>query len=126
MDAANSEIVAQSDELRRAGERMEKDRLRTQEEREALLDEKDEELDQLKQRTHQKELDRLRNQYEAQIADLTQQLQTEETRRRQEGGDYTQELQDAIEREREALKQLQVLVTMERTTQLQSNDRFAV
>jgi len=105
---------------------MEKDRLRTQEEREALLDEKDEELDQLKQRTHQKELDRLRNQYEAQIADLTQQLQTEETRRRQEGGDYTQELQDAIEREREALKQLQVLVTMERTTQLQSNDRFAV
>lgn len=105
LDVANAEIQAQSEELRRAGERMEKDRLRAQEEREDLLDEQEEELEQLHQ-THKVELERLRHQFESQIAELTNQLHTEETKRRQEGGDYTQELQDAIERERMALKQL--------------------
>lgn len=117
LEAAHTEILAQSDELRRAGERMEKDRIRAQEEREDLLDEQDEELEQLNQR-HQQEMDTMRKQYEAQVADLTNQLHAEETKRRQEGGDYTQELQDAIERERDALKKLNV-ITLEKT-QLQT------
>lgn len=110
LDTATAEIQAQSEELRRAGERMEKDRLRAKEEREDLLDEQEEELEQAHQ-SHKQELDALRRQYEAQISDLTNQLQTIETKRRQEGGDYTQELQDAIERERVVLKQLNSVTT---------------
>ena len=117
LESANAEIQAQSEELQRAGERMEKDRSRAQEEREDLLDEQEEELEQVHQ-AHKTEIDGIRKQYESQIADLTNQLRTEETRRRQEGGDYTQELHDAIEREREALKQLNDAVA--ESTQLQT------
>jgi len=110
LEAANAEIQAQAEELRRAGERMEKDRVRAQEEREDLLDEQEEELEQVHQR-HKDEVDGIRKQYESQIMELTNQLHTEETKRRKEGGDYTQELQDAIERERIALKQLNDAIT---------------
>ena len=117
LESANAEIQAQSEELQRAGERMEKDRARAQEEREDLLDEQEEELEQVHQ-AHKTEVDGIRKQYESQIADLMNQLRTEETRRRQEGGDYTQELHDAIERERGALKQLNDVVT--ESTQLRT------
>eukprot|EP00934_Nitzschia_sp_Nitz4_P007798 Nitzschia sp. Nitz4//scaffold9_size221794//219273//221945//NITZ4_001390-RA/size221794-processed-gene-0.356-mRNA-1//-1//CDS//3329561133//7788//frame0 len=105
LEVANAEIHAQSEELRRAGERMEKDRVRAQEERQDLMDDQEDEIDQI-QANHQAELDQLRNQYESQMAELTQQLEKEETLRRVEGGDLSQELQDALQRERDALKQL--------------------
>ena len=44
--------------------------------------------------------------YEDQVEDLQERLSLEEEKRMQEGGDWTQELEDSMEREREALKRL--------------------
>jgi hypothetical protein len=105
LQAANTEIHAQSEELRRAGERMEKDRKTAHDDREELLDEQDEEIEQLKaQQTT--ELEEIKMNYEKQISELTNQLQTEEKKRMQEDGDWTQEMEDAVGRERDALKKL--------------------
>lgn len=105
LEAANSEIHAQGEELRRAGERMEKDRKLAQDEREELLDEQDEEIDQLKE-LHTTEINNRKSSYERQITELTSRLQVEESLRMQEGGDWTKELEDAVGRERDALKKL--------------------
>ncbi|KAL3944334.1 MAG: hypothetical protein SGBAC_001581 [Bacillariaceae sp.] len=105
LEAANSEIHAQSEELRRTGDRMEKDRRLAQEEREELLDEQDEEVEQLKT-SHTSEIENLKAHYEKQLSDLTNKLESEETRRAQEGGNWTKELDDALNREREVLKNL--------------------
>eukprot|EP00980_Cylindrotheca_fusiformis_P001506 scaffold346_cov116-Cylindrotheca_fusiformis.AAC.20 len=113
LETANSEIHAQAEELRRAGERMEKDRKLAQDEREELLDEQDEEVEQLKE-LHATEVNDLKSSYERQINELTKRLQVEESLRMQEGGDWTKELEDAVARERDALKQLNE-VTLEKS-----------
>jgi hypothetical protein len=105
LEATNSEIHAQVEELRRAGERMEKDRKLAQDEREELLDEQDDEIEQLKA-LHTTEVNDLKSSYGQQITELTNRLQVEETLRMQEDGDWTKELEDAVGRERDALKKL--------------------
>mmetsp|Transcript_9078 Transcript_9078/g.21583 ORF Transcript_9078/g.21583 Transcript_9078/m.21583 type:complete len:821 (+) Transcript_9078:71-2533(+) len=105
LEAANSEIHAQGEELRRAGDRMEKDRRLAQEEREELLDDQDEEIEQLKT-LHTSEIESLKANYEKRLSDLTNKLESEESRRAQEGGNWTKELDDAVKREREVLKNL--------------------
>jgi hypothetical protein len=105
LEATNSEIHAQVEELRRAGERMEKDRKLAQDDREELLDEQDDEIEQLKA-LHTTEVSDLKSSYGQQITDLTNRLQVEETLRMQEDGDWTKELEDAVGRERDALKKL--------------------
>ena len=105
METAEAEINAQREELLRAGERMEKDRTRWQEEREDLLDDHDDELEQIRE-AHERELNELRSQYEKQMFELENRLQLEERKRMQEGGDWTKELEDALQRERDALKRL--------------------
>ena len=105
LETAEAEINAQREELLRAGERMEKDRARFQEERDDMLDEHDDEIDQLKE-IHESEISAQKSQFEKQIKDLRQQLRLEESRRKQEGGDWTKELEDAIQREKDALLQL--------------------
>ncbi|CAJ1951483.1 unnamed protein product [Cylindrotheca closterium] len=105
LEAANSEIHAQGEELRRAGERMEKDRRLAQEEREELLDDQDEEVEQLKA-LHTTEIEILKASYEKQLNDVTNKLDSEEARRAQESGSWTKELDDSVKREREALENL--------------------
>jgi len=103
--AANSEIHAQGEELRRAGERMEKDRRLAQEEREELLDDQDEEIEQLKA-LHSSEIDALKTNYEKQLDDIKEKLESEVARRAQEGGNWNKEYDNAVNREQEALKDL--------------------
>ena len=70
-----------------------------------MLDEHDDEVDQLKE-IHEAEMAAQKTQYEKQIEELRQQLKFEESRRKQEGGDWNKELEDAIQREKDALLQL--------------------
>lgn len=105
LEIAEAEMAAQRQELQRAAERMEKDRARNNEEREDLLDEHEEELEQLKEH-YEKLLAEQKVHYEDQVEDLQERLSLEEEKRMQEGGDWTQELEDSMEREREALKRL--------------------
>ena len=78
--------------------------MREREEREDLLDEHDDEIDELK-KNHDEEMEKLRSQYETQVTDLTDRLKREERKRMQEDGDWTKELEDVVERERDALNQ---------------------
>jgi chromosome segregation ATPase len=105
LDTADAEINAQREELLRAGERMEKDRTRAQADREDLLDDHDEELEQIKE-MQDAAMAELKAQYEKQIQDLKSRLETEESRRMQEGGDWSNELKDAIQREKDVLVRL--------------------
>ena len=105
LETSEAEIDAQREELMRAAERMEKDRTRAQEDREDLLDDHEDEVEQLKE-SHNMELADQKARYEKQIEDLESRLQHEETQRMQEGGDWTKELEDALQRERDALKKL--------------------
>ena len=110
LETANSEVHAQNEELRRAGERMEKDRKRADEEREELFDEHEEEVEQMKE-SHEKEINEMRGQYESQIAQLQKTLEVEESKRLQEGGDWTKELEDSVQRERDAIVKVNELET---------------
>jgi hypothetical protein len=116
LETSDAEIHAQREELLRAGERMEKDRARAQEEREDILDDHEEEVEQLKE-AHQVELADQKARYEKQIQDLESRLKHEETQRMQEGGDWTKELEDALQRERDALKRLSEVETEKSTLQ---------
>ena len=99
LDTANAEIAAQSEELQSAAGLMEKERKKAKEEREYLLDDHDEELDELK-KSHGEAMDNLRKEYKRQVAELKEQLQKEEHQRKQEDEDWTKEVADAAERER--------------------------
>ena len=105
LETAEGEMAAQRQELQRAAERMEKDRARNNEEREDLLDDHEEELEHMKEH-YEKLLVEQRNHYEAKLKDLQDRLAVEEEKRLKEGGDWTQELEESVEREREALKRL--------------------
>jgi hypothetical protein len=116
METAEAEITAQRQELSRAGERMEKDRKRAQEDREDFLDDHDEELDQLKVQ-HDAAMAEQKEQYEKQLKDLRTRLETEEKKRMQEGGDWTMDLEDALQRERDALLKLNEVESEKNTCQ---------
>lgn len=105
LESAESEMAAQRQELQRAAERMEQDRVRNNEEREDLLDEHDEELENMKEH-YEKLLAEQKEHYEEQAEELHERLSMEEEKRMQEGGDWTKELEDSVQREREALKRL--------------------
>ena len=105
LENAETEVIAQREELTRAAERMEKDRVKHNEEREDLMDEHDEELEQQKEQ-YEQQLAEQKDQYEDQLEELEERLATMEEKRTQEGGDWTKELEDAVEREREVIKKL--------------------
>mmetsp|Transcript_10688 Transcript_10688/g.16371 ORF Transcript_10688/g.16371 Transcript_10688/m.16371 type:complete len:743 (-) Transcript_10688:2880-5108(-) len=105
LETSEAEVKAQQEELERAAERMEKDRHRANEEREDLLDEQEEELETQKKQ-YEKELAELKDRYEDQLEELEERLSMVEEKRKIEGGDWTKELEDALQRERDALKKL--------------------
>jgi len=117
IQTSEAEIEAQAKELHRAGEQLAENRTKAQEEQDDLLDEHEEEIEELEKK-HQEEVDTLRAEYENTIAEWKNRYELEQKKRQQEGGDWTQELEDAIQREKDALKRLHD-VTREKT-ELQS------
>ena len=107
LERANGEIRALQDELLTAGQQMQEERQGLKEEREELLDEQEAEIQQLTS-DHAMALKEQKQHYEAQIKDLRNQLRQEQQERVQEEGDYTQDLQEALEREKAALQQIQI------------------
>ena len=105
LESSEAEVNAQRDELKRAGERLEKERSRANEEREDLLDDHDEELETQKEQ-YEGMLKDQKEQYEEQVQDLRDRLGRLEKQRAQEDGDWTKELEDALQRERDALQKL--------------------
>jgi len=103
LDAAQTEINAQQKELEQAAERLEEDRQLADEEREDLLDEHEDALRNLKE-SYETRLEVQKQEYESKLGDVKQKLATEAHMRVQEGGDMTEELEEALEREREALQ----------------------
>jgi hypothetical protein len=118
LESTETEVQAQREELERAAERMEKDRSKHNEDREELMDEHDEELEQLKEQYEQQLADQ-KDQFEDQIEELEERLSSLDEKRTQEGGDWTKELEDSVQREREAIKKLSEIksenVTMKST-----------
>jgi hypothetical protein len=101
LEQAENEITALRGELGRAAERMEKDRSRAKDQKEAM------------QKTHAEELNSQRKQHEQVLTDqktrLTEQLgkykeklSELENQRKQEGGDWNKEISQAFQREEEA------------------------
>eukprot|EP00751_Fragilariopsis_kerguelensis_P024385 CAMPEP_0170874790 /NCGR_PEP_ID=MMETSP0734-20130129/28446_1 /TAXON_ID=186038 /ORGANISM="Fragilariopsis kerguelensis, Strain L26-C5" /LENGTH=989 /DNA_ID=CAMNT_0011255983 /DNA_START=1100 /DNA_END=4069 /DNA_ORIENTATION=- len=107
---SETEIEAQAEELRRAGEEMENIRTISKEEREDLLDDHDEEREDI-QREHQLDLDKIRQEYERTITEWKDRFESEESLRQQQGGDSINELRDANQREKDALKKLAYVTT---------------
>jgi len=105
LEAADSEINAQREELSRAAERLERDRNRHRDERDEIEDEHEEEIDAQKEH-YELQLKNLKEHYEQQVADLEERLKHNEHMRQQEGGDWTKELEEALQRERVQLTKL--------------------
>lgn len=105
LESSEAEVKAQQEELLRAAERMEKDRQRANEDREDLMDEEEEELENQKVQ-YEKELKEQKERYEDQLEELEERIANSEEKRMQEGGDWTKELEDTIQREREGIKKV--------------------
>jgi hypothetical protein len=113
---SEQEIEAQAKELQRAGQEMENIRKTAKEEQEDILEDHEDELEEL-QREHQTRMDRMRQDYETTIAQWKEHLEREQAKRQQEGGNWNQELEDAVHRERDALQKLhQATVENDRLT----------
>jgi hypothetical protein len=105
LDQARAELNAQQDELESAAARMKQDRLQMKQEREELLDEQEEELQQLRDH-YDALLAEQKEHYENELEDSRDRMQRSEQIHLAEGGDMTMELEGALQREREALKEL--------------------
>ena len=108
LEAAESELQAQRKELERAAERMEKDRVRHKDEKEVTKKQKDAEITQLKTE-HTKSMEAQQTRFEEQLDRYRKKLSEEEQRRKQEGGDWNQEMSNAIDREQEIRQTLTVM-----------------
>lgn len=108
LDTAHAELEAQQRELEQAAQRMQQERERAEDDREDLIDEHEEVLQQTKHQ-YESEIQSLKETYEGQMQELRSQLERESHMRRQEGGDMTKELDDSIQRERDALQRASAL-----------------
>jgi hypothetical protein len=108
LNAARTELQAQQKELLQAADRMQHDRTHQKEELDLLEEEHEEELTHLTS-DFQQQLTQQKQDYEKQLQDLRELLQTEAQKRQEEGGDWTKELQDTLVRERNGLKELNVI-----------------
>jgi hypothetical protein len=105
LDAANVEIEAQHKELQNAAKTLQVDRERADEEREDLLDEHEDEITRLKQ-SYDQQLEIQKKTCDAELLQVTARLQHEQDLRVREGGDWTKELEEALQRERDGLQRL--------------------
>jgi hypothetical protein len=108
LETAEAEIHAQRTELERAADRMEKDRTRQKEEKERLVMRHGEELKALKLQ-HEQNVNKLKGRSDQQLEDARKRMRELEERRMQEGGDWTKELEGALQREQESVRRMAML-----------------
>ena len=116
LQTAREELKAQHVELQSAAERMEHDRELHQEELADMLEEQEEELQQL-QAGFEQQMQEQTALHKQEMKELRDRLQKEEHKRLQEGGDWTKELEDTLERERNLMQELSDYKS--KTTQLE-------
>ena len=100
LEAAEAELQAQRKELEQAGTRMEKDRKRAKDEKEAAQKRHAQEIAS-HAALHDRKLKEQKSLFEEQLATLRKRLANVEDQRKQEGGDWNKEMQQAIEREQD-------------------------
>ena len=108
--AANKEIKAQQKELDSAATIVERERQDLKEEKEDMREDHEEEVASMRQE-YDKTIVKLKANHKQELKDMRQQLSQEKAERQQEGGDLSQDLKDALERERGALQQVAALQT---------------
>mmetsp|Transcript_26281 Transcript_26281/g.40314 ORF Transcript_26281/g.40314 Transcript_26281/m.40314 type:complete len:855 (-) Transcript_26281:225-2789(-) len=108
LDTAENEIRAQRNELERAAERFEKDRTRHKEEKENLKAGHAHEISQLKSQ-QEVALEEHNKRSNTQLENARQQLQDIEQRRMQEGGNWTKELEETVQREQQLTQRLAMI-----------------
>jgi len=108
--AANKEIKAQQKELDSAATIVERERQELKEEKEDMQEDHEEEIENLKAEYEDK-VAKLKSKYKQQVDDMKEKLSQEKAERQQEGGDLSQDLKDALERERNALQAVASLQT---------------
>jgi hypothetical protein len=102
---AEREVAAQHAELEAAAQRLQEDRELAAEEQEDLLEDHAEEMQTVKQ-TYEERLAQQQKDYEQRLVEANAQVKQVQAQRRREGGDLTSELQEGLDREREALQQV--------------------
>lgn len=107
-DALQTELRAQHKELDAAAAELTQLRTQHKEELDEILEEQEEELQNVRHEYERKNKDQ-REHYQHQVAELQAQLQKEREQRAQEGGDWTQEVQASMQREKEAWEQCHTL-----------------
>mmetsp|Transcript_28181 Transcript_28181/g.40357 ORF Transcript_28181/g.40357 Transcript_28181/m.40357 type:complete len:727 (+) Transcript_28181:76-2256(+) len=116
LESAEQEMAAQRTELERAGQRMERDRVRHKEE----LDRKDKEHQETVSAItleHQSAIKAMSASHVEQVNEMQERLQRNEQARAKEGGDWQGELEQAVQREQESLKKV-ILLEDEKSTLL--------
>jgi hypothetical protein len=108
LETAEYELEAQRVELQQAGERLETNRKKYKEEKEKLCSQHSDLVKTLKD-SHDKVLAEVKARHDEQVQDLRTQLKAAEEKRMQEGGDWTNELQNAVGREQELVRKLALL-----------------
>ena len=108
--AANKEIKAQQKELDSAATIVERERQDLKEEKEDMREDHEEEVAAMRQE-YDETIVNLKANHKQELKDMRQQLSQEKAERQQEGGDLSQDLADALERERGALQQVAALQT---------------
>ena len=105
LNAANKEIKAQQKELNHAATIVEQERKELKEEKEEIQEDHEEEMDNLKSEYEEK-IAKIKADFKQKMDDMKAQLHQEKAERQQEGGDLSQDLEDALQRERDALQEL--------------------
>jgi hypothetical protein len=108
LEAAESELQAQRKELERAAEHMEKDRLRTKEAKENTKKLQNQELTALKAQNEQALKDQ-QGRFEDQLETYRKKLADVESQRKQEDGDWSNEMTNIVEREQEMSQRVMLL-----------------
>jgi hypothetical protein len=104
LSAADKEVGAQRVELENAATRLESDRFKYKQDLQAAAAKHAAEM-QKQARSHQEAIAAVQQQSQSQIEALKKELQEMQERRKQEGGDWREELEDAIQREQVALQE---------------------
>lgn len=114
LEATEKEMIAQRKELENAAKSMEKDRSRNKEVLESLTSKTNTEIANLKMQ-HDYFMKDLQNKHDEQLRQMKEECDSLERIRRQEGGDYTKELREALQREQQVLSDCAMLVDEKET-----------
>lgn len=114
LEATEKEMMAQRKELENAGMLMQKDRSRNKEMLESLTSKNNMEVAALKLQ-HEQYVKELQSRHDEHLRQLKEEFDSLERIRKQEGGDYTKELHEALQREQQVLSENAMLVDEKET-----------